>query len=168
MSSTFAFTYTRTHTATYVSDHMRNVLRDIIRSVGLDPSALIDDWETIGCGIRTWLRSGHLENIILEIYRIGQSIPDGRMDFPIHYGGSGVDDDLWVDRTHLQRTLAKIDKVPANCRYRVVLEARPGYPAVEGFCDAQLMTTNGLIRRGAGTLVATPDVVAQLSYWKRK
>ncbi len=167
MSSTFTFTFTRTHTATYVADHMRNVLRDIVRYVGLDPVDLLDDWNVVGKGARIWLESGHLLSITLEFYRPGASVALSRMDFPVRYDGSGADHDLWVDRIHLQRTLAKVDKLPSGCRYRVVLHTKPGYSHVDGFVATTLLSTEGLVRRGAGTIVATPDIVAGLAYWRR-
>lgn len=167
MSTAFTFTYTRTHTATYVADHMRNVLRDVITFAGLDPLNLLDDWDVVGKGARVWLESGHLYLITLEFFLPGSDEASGRVDFPVHYRGSGVDDDLWVDRTHLRRTLAKAGKVSAACRYRVVLHTRPGRPHVEGFVTTELLSTAGLVRRGAGTIVATPDIVAGLAYWRQ-
>lgn len=167
MSSVFTITFSRAHTSTYVADHMRNILRDIVRYMGLNPADLLNDWETLGLGIRSWLRSGDLISIIIEFCRPGQSEADGRLDFPVRYDGSGVDDDLWVDKTHLIRSLARLDKVPSGCLYRVVLVASPGAPDIPGLFDTTLRSTGDLVRRGAGTLVATPDVVAGMTYWKR-
>lgn len=164
--ATYTVTYLRTHTATFVADNMRNVLRDIIRDVGLDPSDLLDDWDVIGRGVRTWLESGHLQKIIIEFYWHGSSSAVTRWDFPINYNGSGVDDDMWVDREHLRRTIAKADRPPLGCKYRVVLINGPGRPYVPGFVATTLLSTEGLVNRSAGTVIATRDIMASIEYWK--
>src|SRR5271156_3414498 len=111
--STFTFTYTRTHTSVFVADNMRNVLRDVVMWSGLDPTNLIDDWSVIGQAIQTWLRSEDLLEIIIEFFVPGWTNLRGRWDFPIEYDGSGSDDDMWVARDHIRRTIEKAGRPPA-------------------------------------------------------
>ncbi len=164
--SVSTFTYTRTHTATYVADNMRNQLKRIIQAAGLSPEGLIDDWETTGAAVRTWLESGDLEQVTLEFFKPGSDKLEARWDFEVTYGGSGVDDDMWVARDHLARTIAKAGQPAAGCRYRVVRKARPGRPHVHGMVDTNFRPTDGFTTRAAGTSIATADIMAGLRYWR--
>src|SRR5207244_7949948 len=67
---------------------LRNTLREVIRENGLSPEKLMQDWETIERGIHTWLRSGHLNNIVVEFFKPGASVASARWEFPIGYAGS--------------------------------------------------------------------------------
>ena len=87
-------TFTLTHSIVFLSDNLRNTLREVIRENGLSPDKLMQDWEVIERGIQTWLRSGHLNNIVVEFYKPGASSVSARWEFPIGYAGSGVDDEL--------------------------------------------------------------------------
>jgi|SRR2546428_4919414 len=165
-SATATFTYNRTHTVTFVADNMRNVLGYIIREAGLDPSNLSDDWIVIGRGVRTWLETRDLLEITLEFYWPGSDSATGRWDFPINYDGSGVDDDMWVDKEHLRRTVAKAVPPPLGCKYRVVLVTRPERPDVPGFVATTLRSTGKLESRCTGTVVATGDIRASIKYWR--
>jgi hypothetical protein len=165
--SVSTFAYTRTHTATYVADNMRNQLKRIIQAAGLSPEDLVDSWDVLGEAVRTWLRSGHLKKVILEFYKPGSDKLEGRWDFDIDYDGSGVDDDMWVDREHLRRTIEKAGQPPSGCRYRVVLRHDPGAPGVTGMSSATLRATEGFVSRAAGTSIATADIMAGLNYWRR-
>jgi hypothetical protein len=78
-----------------------------VNSIGHSPNKLMQDWETIERGIRTWLRSGHLNNIVVEFYRPGALLSSARWEFPIGYAGSGLDDDMWLDKNYLRQLIAK-------------------------------------------------------------
>jgi hypothetical protein len=166
MTSTYTLTFNRTHTATFSADAMRNVLRDLLLGLGLDPLALITGWSLNGQAARTWLQSGHLRELVLEVYAPGSSKAMARIDIPIRYDGSGVDDDMWVDREHVRRTTAQIGKLPAYYRYDVVFCLAPNAPPVAGMGNATLRDIVGLTPRSAGTVIATPDIVGGLRYWR--
>lgn len=160
------FTYTRTHTATFVADHIRNQLNRIIQAAGLSPSQLLDDWTVVGPAVRTWLESSHLETVTIEFFKPGSDTLQLRWDFPIAYSGSGVDDDMWVDRDHVQRTIEKVGRPPAGCVYRIILTNRRGRPDVAGMSAATHRSTAGLVSRSTGTAIATHDLTAGLNYWR--
>ena len=164
--ATTTFTFTRTHTSAFVADNMRNQLRTLIQAAGLDPTQLVDDWDVLGQAVRTWLASGHLNGVTIEFYRPGSNRAERRWDFDITYGGSGVDDDMWVDRDHVRRTIEKAGSPPAGCVYRVILAASHGRTPVPGMSDTQYKSTEGLIGRSTGTAIATHDIMAGLKYWK--
>lgn len=166
MSGTYTIAYTRTHTATFVSDNIRNVLRDIVRESGLDPANLMDDWQTLGEAARAWLESGHLNGVTIQFYLPDSSSAAAMWELPISYDGSGDDSDMWYSKEHLLRTIAKAAKPPSNAVYKVTFNVAPGAPHVDGMCDVELKSVNGLVSRSAGTSIATPDIMAGLKYWR--
>ena len=164
--STHAFVYSRTNTAIFAANAMGNVLRDIIKWSGLDPTRLVDDWKVLGNATRIWLQNGDLQKITLEFHLPGSPKLISRWDFPISYDGSGVDDDMWVAKAAIYATIAKAPPVSADALYTVILQARPGRQHVEGMCPATYRSTNGLVVRNSGTAIATPDIMASMSYWR--
>jgi hypothetical protein len=166
MTTTFATTYTRTHTAAFVSDKMRTLLKILVQYHGLNPTTLVDAWSSwVDRAARCWLESGHLSSIVIEFYRPGASAASARWDFPIRYDGNGVDE-MWVDRQFLQDSLAKSTSPPAGCVYRVLLCHLPGAPHVPGTAAADFLSLNGLVAREAGTVIATPDIMASATYYR--
>jgi len=164
--SVSTFTYTRTHTAAFVADHMRNQLVRIIQAAGLSPIALVDDWEVLGTAARTWLETGYLTGLTIEFHKPGSSKLELRWDFEIDYTGNGVDNDMWVDKDHLRRTIDKAGQPPSDCNYTILLSTRPGRPNVQGMNSASFRSTAGLVSRATGTAIATHDITAGLNYWR--
>lgn len=164
--STVVFAYGRAHTSVFAADNMRNLLRDIVAWSGLDQTQLVDDWSVVGNAVRTWLRSGDLLEVTLEFFLPGSNVACGRWDLPISYDGSGVDDDMWVAKSLVRQTIAKVGKPPANALYRVVLTHRPTAESVAGMYPATLRSVDGLVSRQSGTAIATPDIMATLKYWR--
>ena len=107
--STYAYSqvFSQAHSIVFLSDNMRNTLREVIRENGISPDKLMQDWDTIERGIRTWLDSGHLNKIVVEFFKPGASEASARWEFPIGYAGSGVDDDMWLDKNYLRQLIAK-------------------------------------------------------------
>lgn len=160
------FTFARTHSAVFVADNMRNQLRELVKAAGLDPTKLIDDWKVIGAAARAWMEGGYLTGVTIEFFRPGSDRALHRWDFDIGYGGSGVDDDMWVDRDHIRRTIEKAGKPPSGCTYRVLLSTRSGRPDQPGMVRQSFKSTEGLVSRACGTAIATQDVTAGLRYWR--
>jgi hypothetical protein len=159
-------TYAQTHSIIFLSDSLRNTLREVIRENGLSPEKLMQDWETIERGIRTWLRSGHLTNIVVEFFRPGATAATARWEFPIGYTGSGVDDDMWLDRNYLRQLIAKAKRPTSDCSYRILLSTSNSAPNVDGFCDCTFLSTGQLTARQAGTVIATGHMTAGVTYWR--
>ena len=162
----YATTFARTHNIVFLSDNLRNTLREVIRENGLSPEKLMQDWSTIERGIKTWLRSGHLKNIIVEFFKPGATAASARWEFPIGYDGTGVHDDMWLDKSYLRQLIAKSARPTTDCSYRVVLRTDPGEPYVEGFVDCSLLSTGSLAARQAGTVIATGHMTAAVTYWR--
>ena len=166
MSATFTSTYSRTHTAKYVSDKMRNVLKYLISHYNLSPVALLDAWtDWVDAGARELLERGDLEKIVIEFFKPGSADAAGRWDFPIRYDGNGVDE-MWVDREFLEGSFTKTSTPPAGCIYRVLLVPRAGALLPGNLSWTSFKSLGSLVRREAGTIVSTPDIMASMAYYK--
>ena len=166
MNAVAVHSYARSHTSVFVSDKLRNLLKLLIRHYGLDPQGVVDAWsDWVDRAARTWLESGHLNSIVLEFYWPGSTVAAARWDFPIRYDGSGVDE-MWVDRLFFTDSFAKAQAPPARCSYRIVLVTDPGRPNVHGVSSTTLRSINGLVAREAGTVIATPDIMASARYYR--
>lgn len=166
MSAVAVHSYARTHTSVFVSDKLRNFLKLLVRHCGLDPQGVVDAWsDWVDRAARTWLESGHLESIVIEFYQLGSDVAAARWDFPIRYDGNGVDE-MWVDRLFFEDTFAKAKAPPDGCSYRIVLVTDPSRPDVRGVGRTSLRSINGLVAREAGTIIATPDIMASARYYR--
>jgi HORMA domain-containing protein len=158
--------FTQTHSIVFMSDNMRNTLREVIRENGISPDQLMQDWETIECGIKTWLQSGHLNKVVVEFFKPGASEASARWEFPIGYTGSGVDDDMWLDRNYLRQLIAKSKRPTTDCIYRTLLCTDNGAPTVSGFTSCSFLSTGQMSARQAGTVIATGHMTAGATYWR--
>jgi hypothetical protein len=165
---TYAYSqsYALTHSIVFMSDNLRNSLREVIRENGLSPEKLMQDWEVIERGIKTWLESGHLTSIVVEFFRPGASTASARWDFPVSYTGSGVDDDMWLDKAYLRQLIAKAAKPSWDCTYRILLCTSTGAPSVSGFSCCPFLSTGQLSARQSGTVIATGHMTAGATYWR--
>ena len=162
----YSHAFSRTDSIVFLSDNLRNTLREVIRENGLSPNKLMQDWETIERGIRTWLQTGHLNNIVIEFNKPGAWTASARWEFPIGSAGSGVDDDMWLDKAYLRQLIAKSAHPTNNCTYRILLCKDPGAPTVAGFTDCTFLSTGQLAARQAGTVIATGHMTAGPTYWR--
>jgi Bacterial HORMA domain 2 len=162
----YARTFAHTHNIVFLSDNLRNTLREVIRENGISPGKLMDDWTTIERGIKTWLQSGHLNNIVVEFFKPGASVSSARWEFPIGYAGTGVHDDMWLDKNYLRQLIAKSARPSTDCTYRILLCTNAGRPYVEGFSDFPFLSTGILAARQAGTVIATGHMTAAVTYWR--
>lgn len=166
MSTVAVYSYARTHTSVFVSDKLRNFLKLLVRHYGLNPQGVLDAWSSwVDRAARTWLESGHLRSIVIEFYRPGSNVAAARWDFPIRYDGHGVDE-MWIDRLFYEESFAKAKQPPTGCSYRIVLQVWPGEPPVHGVGDTTLRSTDGLVARDMGTVIATPDIMASARYYR--
>jgi len=166
MTATTVRAYARAYTAAFVSDKMRNLLKILIRYHGLDPTFLVDAWTNwVDRAARIWLESGHLLKVIIEFYKPGANVALARWDFPIRYDGNGVDE-MWIDRAFFEGSFAKAAPPPPGCVYRILLMPRLGASDVPGVEDAACLSLNGLAAREAGTVIATPDIMASMVYYR--
>ena len=134
MTSVAVNTYT--HSVTYVADNILKSLKDIIRLSGLDPSEFVGDWDTNMRGIQTWLNTGDLETVKLEIFDPKTDALIFRWDIDIAYGWSNGDGSFWTDTDQLRYAIKKAGLAPSEARYRLLVHAKPGRPDVIGWSKA--------------------------------
>lgn len=165
MTSVAVNTYT--HSVTYVADNILKSLKDIIRLSGLDPSEFVGDWDTNMRGIQTWLNSGDLQTVKLEIYNPKTDALIFRWDIDIAYGWSGDDGSFWTDTDQLRYAIKKAGLVPSDARYRLLVQNKPGRPDVAGWSTASGRSTEGMVRQSLGTTVEHSGLGASTSYLRR-
>lgn len=155
------------HSVVYVADNILKSLKDIIRLSGLDPAAFAGDWDLHMCGIQTWLNTGHLETVKLEIYDPATDDLIFRWDIEISYGWSGGDGSFWTDTDQLRYAIKKAGLAPGEARYRLLLTNKEGRPDVLGWSKAIARSTDGMVRQSLGTTVEHSGLGASTSYLRR-
>lgn len=159
---------TGVYSATHVATNMLRGLKQIIAGCGLSTSRIMGEWEVLEDGIATWVDSGHLEKLVLEVWdskNLDKLI--GRFDFTIDYDyyGSG-DGDLWLDSDTVAWAIKKNGSYASRCEYRVVARTASGAPAVDGWSSTTLRSTAGMREHSIGTALGGGALGAGLSYWK--
>jgi len=83
---------------------------------------------------------------------------------------SGVafgDGSLWVDTDAIKYSIRKAGLVPAGCDYRIVVSRKPNAPAVDGWSNCTLRSTDGFYRYSIGTTIGGSGLGAGVAYWGR-
>ena len=161
---------TSTYATTHVATNMLGSIRSIIKGSGLNPDLLRDQWAILEHGIATWLASGHLKTVTLEVYDPGKQPADlaGRFDFAIDYGYyPGGDGELWLDPDTVAYTIRKNGSYPARCQYRIVIDNTPGHADIPGWTATTYRSTAGFARHVVGTALGGGSLGAGLSYYAR-
>ncbi len=165
--TTAVYVNTTTYATTHVATNMLGSIRSIVKGSGLSPDLIRDQWTTLENGIETWLASRHLKAVTLEVFDPGKRPSDfaGRFDFTIDYGYyPGGDGDLWLDPDTVAYTVRKNGSYPGRCRYRIVIDCTPGYPAIPGWTATTYRSTAGFTRHAIGTALGGGSLGAGLSY----
>jgi hypothetical protein len=159
---------TYTHSVTYVADNILKSLKDIVRLSGLDPSHLVNSWESTMRAMRAWLESQHLEQVTLEIYDPITDALVTKWDIDIAYAWSaGGDGNFWTDTEQLKYHIRKQGIAPSQAKYRLLLKTKPNEPKVEGWGDVYGRSTTGMVRQSLGSTVEHHGLGANTSYWRK-
>lgn len=164
--STVVTVNTYTHSVTYVTNKLLFTLKEIINLSGLSPAKLVDQWGTLELGIKTWLESRHLKQIVLEVFNSKTDNLVGRWDLAIQYGYTG-DSTFWVNTDEIRYHIKKAGLWPSECGYRVVVTNEPGRPDVPGWSSTTLRSTEGFVRQSIGTTIDGSGLGANTSYWRK-
>ncbi|MCY0997156.1 HORMA domain containing protein [Myxococcus sp. MISCRS1] len=160
--------YTHTHSVTFVADNILKSLKEIIREIGLDPSNFVNNWQTHLLAIRTWLGSGHLERVVLEIYNPTTNRLIDRWDIDVVQNQSQGDGNFWVDTDQLRYHLRKVGVAPTSAMYELVLQTKPGRPDVPGWSAGSFRSTDGMVRQSLGATIEHNGLGAHASYWRKR
>lgn len=158
---------TYTHSVTYVADNILKSLKDIIRLSGLDPSHLVNSWDSTMRAMRTWLDSQHLEQVILEIFEPKTDALVTKWDIDIVYGWSAGDGNFWTDTEQLKYHIRKQGIAPSEAKYRLLLKTKPNEPHVDGWGDSYCRSTAGMVRQSLGSTIEHHGLGANASYWRK-
>lgn len=162
---------TSVYATTHVATNMLRSLRQLIRGSGLSRERMHRQWEVIERGVATWLASGHLQALTLEVFDPGKPAGAdlvGRFDFTIDYGYySDGDGELWLDADAVAFAIRKNGSYAPGCDYRFVATTAPGRPSVAGWSDTTLRSTAGFTRHAVGTTVGGGSLGAGLAYYAR-
>jgi HORMA domain-containing protein len=159
-----------TYATTHVATNMLRSLKQIIQGCGLDPARLMAQWALLENGVATWLASGHLQALVLEVFDSSDRVDDrrGRFDFTIDYCYyADGDGELWLDPRTVRQAILKAGSYPSACDYRFVADTAPSAPRVEGWSDTTLRSTAGMTRRTVGTAIGGGSLGASLAYYTR-
>lgn len=156
---------TQAHSITYVTDQLLQSLKLIITEIGLDKSKFVGQWPSYDLGISTWLKSGHLSALILEVTNSGTLVT--RCDFTINYTYGTGDGSMWIDTDAIRNTISKFGAIPASCDYKVVATLNFGAPSVIGWGDTTLHSVSGFVKQSIGTTIGTHTIGAQTDYWRK-
>lgn len=164
MTSVAVNTYT--HSVTYVADNILKSFKDIIRLSGLDPSKFANDWDSNMRAIKTWLGTGDLQQVVLEIFNPRTGALIVRWDIDIVYGWSG-DGSFWTDTEQLKYHIRKAGLAPSDATYDILLQAKPGRPDVAGWGRGSFRSTDGFVRHSLGSTIEHYGLGGSAAYWKK-
>ncbi|GGA33118.1 HORMA domain containing protein [Neptunicoccus cionae] len=164
---TSVITYSRTQSVTYVADNVLKSLKDIIRLSGMNPANLMDTAESKMRALKTWLGTGDLERITLEIYDPRTDKLVRKWDIEVTYSWSAGDGSFYTDTDQLRFAIKKAGLAPENAAYRVLLYTRDGRPDVEGWSPTTARSTDGMVRQSLGSTIEHNGLGASASYWRQ-
>ena len=164
---TAVITYSRTQSVTYVSDNILKSLKDIIRLSGMDPTNFANDAQINMRGIKAWLESEDLEQVILEIFDPISNELILRWDIDVSYSWLAGDGNFWTDTDQLRWTIQKAGIAPSTAKYGLLLRTKPGRPNVAGWSPAILRSTQDMVRQSLGSTIEHNGLGASAAYWRQ-
>ena len=157
---------TYTHSVTYVADNILKSFKDIVRMSGLDSSRLVADRETNMRALKTWLGTGDLEKVVLEVFNPLTGALIVRWDIDIVYSWSG-DGGFWTDTEQLKYHIRKAGLAPGDATYNIKLKTKPGRPDVAGWGPGSFRSTDGFVRHSLGSTIDHNGLGGNAAYWRK-
>jgi len=164
MTSVSVNTYT--HSVTYVADNILKSLKDIIRLSGLNPTNFVSSWETNLRAVRTWIESGDLEKIILEIFDPQTDNLIYGWEIEIDYRYSTDEGCFYADSDQLKYNIRKAGISLSRAEYSLLMKTKPGRPDVKGWGKGQQRSTVGMTKQSLGSTISHNGLGAKTSYWR--
>jgi len=158
---------TRTHSIVYVADNILKSIKDIIKLSGLNPSDLVDSWASKLLALTTWLGTGDLERVVLEIFDPKTDALVLRWDIDIVYNWDGGDGSFWTDTEQLKYAIKKAGIAPDQAGYRLLLHPKSGRPDVPGWSTCTYRPTTGMARHSLGSTIEHNGLGGAAAYWRK-
>lgn len=165
MTSVAVNTYT--HSVTYLADNILKSFKDVIRLSGLDPSRLVADWETNMRALKTWLGTGDLERVVLEVFNPRTGALIVRWDIDVVYNWSSGDGSFWTDTEQLKYHIRKAGMAPSDASYDILIKTKPGRPDVAGWGTGTYRSTEGFVRHSLGSTIEHYGLGGSAAYWRK-
>lgn len=165
MTSVAVNTYT--HSVTYLADNILKSFKDVIRLSGLDPGKLAADWETNMLALKTWLGTGDLERVVLEVFNPKTGALIVRWDIDVVYNWSSGDGSFWTDTEQLKYHIRKAGLAPSDATYDILIKNKPGRPDVPGWGAGSYRSTDGFVRHSLGSTIEHYGLGAGAAYWRK-
>lgn len=159
--------YSYTHSLTYVADNILKSLKDIIKLSGLDPNKLASNWASNLHAISTWMTSGHLQRVVLEVYNPKTNGLITRWDINIVYNWSSGDGSFWTDTEQLAYHIRKNGISPSEASYQLLLDTKPDRPDIPGWGSTTYRPTDGMVRQSLGSTIEHSGLGANAAYWRK-
>lgn len=156
---------TFTHVTTYFADKMLMLLGNIIRDSGLDMAHFTSVRSDLELGIKTWLESGHLKKVTLEIFKPGTTSLIRRWDLEWDKCGS-AEAGFWVDIADIKYHMAKLGLIAKSCSYRLLVDRTAGYQLLPGWESVAFADASALKQFSLGATISAGGNVARTTYWK--
>jgi hypothetical protein len=164
---TSTITFSRTHSHTFVADNISKSLKDIIRLTGMDPAKFAERIPSLNRAISAWLQSGHLQEVVLEIYTPSNNNLVGRWDIEVRYDWDSGDGSFFADWEQIKYAIQKSGTVPSSANYNVILVVSPNEPHVDGWSSCEFRSTEGLVRQGIGSTIEHNGLGTSTAYWRK-
>lgn len=158
---------TYTHSVTYLADNILKSFKDVIRLSGLDPSRLAADWETNMRALKTWLGTGDLERVVLEVFNPRTGALIVRWDIDVVYNWSSGDGSFWTDTEQLKYHIRKAGMAPSDASYDILIKTKPGRPDVAGWGTGTYRSTDGFVRHSLGSTIEHYGLGGSAAYWRK-
>jgi hypothetical protein len=154
-----------TQVTKFFADKMMMLLGNIVRDSGLDMATFTANRTALERGLKTWLQSGHLISISLEIFAPGTTTLVRRWDLDWDKCDA-AEAVFWADVVDIKYHLGKLGVHPSNYWYRFIVDRKPGFPAVEGWSKAEFADTSKLKKHCIGTTISAGGHGSRATYWK--
>jgi hypothetical protein len=158
---------TFTHSVTYVADNILKSMKDVIRLSGLDPTKLVNGWATNMRALQAWLGSRHLKTVVLEIFNPKTNDLIGRWDIEVIYTTGNGDGGFWTDTEQIKYHILKTGLLPSDAGYRLLLQNKEGYSAVDGWSSTSYRSTDGFVRQSLGSTIEHNGLGGNAAYWRK-
>jgi hypothetical protein len=159
--------YSYTHSVTYVADNILKSFKNIIWLSGLNPGKFAADWETNLRALKTWLDTGDLQKVVLEVFNPNTGALIIRWDIEVVYNWSSGDGSFWTDTEQLKYHIRKAGVAPADADYDILLHCKPGRPDVLGWGKGAYRSTDGFVKHSLGTTIEHSGLGGNAAYWRR-